>query len=307
VQRAAVLVSMLFLAACGSGSNTASQAENGPIALSGQPSLDAAQGLFLRDPNGSLSRLTSAKDARDLYPSWSHDGERIAFLRTSRDLESGTGRLLVANADGSDVHQLGSVVATVAQIGWAPDDDALAFTGINSKVWRVNDDGTGAKQIWGEEAHDPSWSPDGKRILVARFAGKGLTTIDVDTGEVRELTHPGQPARALLPDLHIRPAWSPDGKRIAFVKKVWLPSKDLLYPTTIEIVSSDGTGERTLTKVFDESSVNFSWSPDGRSIAFTDYRGVEIGLWVIPSGGGEPRLLIPSGNYSMPSWGPAGA
>jgi len=292
----------LLVSACGSSSST-EHARNGPIALSGLPGLNEAQGLFLRDTNGSLRRLTTATNARDVYPSWSHDGKRIAFLRMSGDLASGTGRILVAKSDGSDEHQVGHVVAAAAQIGWSPGDDSLVFSGPKGGIWTVGADGTGSKQIYAEGL-DATWSAGG-RIVVSRPA-HGLMSMNADGSDVRELVHPAQPPRALLPDSYLRPAWSPDGKRIAYVRRVWLPSKDLLYPTTIEIMNADGTGQKTLTKVFDESGTTFSWSPDGRSIAYTDLRDRGPGLWVIPSEGGTPRLLIDNGNYTSPSWGPAG-
>ncbi|MBA3717621.1 MAG: PD40 domain-containing protein [Actinobacteria bacterium] len=302
----AVTALMLLLTGCGSSSSS-DQTKNGSIALSGQPSLSGAQGIFLRDPNGSLSRLTTVTNGRDVFPSWSHDGKRIAYLRMSDDLEDGTARLLVMNADGTDAHQVRDVVATAGQIAWSPDDDLLVFTAAPAGVWTVKADGSEPKrQIFAENAADPSWSVDG-RIVISRLIGHGLTSMNADGGDVRVLTHPKRQPKAVLPDLHSHPAWSPDGKRIAFIWRVWLRTKDLLYPTTIEIVNADGTGQRTLTKIFDESSTTLSWSPDGRFIAFTDLRGVP-GLWKIPSGGGPATALIGnSSSYSMPSWGPAGA
>jgi Tol biopolymer transport system component len=101
--------------------------------------------------------------------------------------------------------------------------------------------------------------------------------------------------------------WSPDGKRIAYVLKVWLPNKMLLFPTTIETVDADGGDRQVVTKVFDSSGMTLSWSPDGKSLAFNDLRDDIPGVWAIPSTGGEAKALIYNdGRYSMPSWGPAG-
>ncbi len=296
---------VLLICACGSSGGSSGKAENGPLALSVDHSQAGKTGIYRRDPSGALRQVTSPEEGlRDLYPTWSHDGKRIAFLRESRELEKGSARLFVVNGDGSDAHQVGDVVALSTQIGWAPDDDAFVYVGTNNRIWTVKSDGTVQAQVYGEEASDPAWSPDGERIVFAR-GGHGLTSIDADGGNVREITHPKQPPHALLPNSQVHPAWS--GRRIAFVQKVWIPSsKTLLSPTTIEIVNADGTGQRTLTKVYDEFGVQLAWSPDGRSIAFTDIRDSETGVWVVPSSGGQPRGLLLGGVYYTPSWGPAG-
>ena len=300
MKRAAfILVLGLLAAGCG-GSSSGSGAENGPIALSSQGGLTEKHGLFLREPDGKLRRLTTA---RDLYPAFSHDGKRIAYVHTQRGLVPGTGLLMVADADGNNAHQVGDLVAGALQIAWSPDDGSLVYSSAKNGLWTVGADGNGAKRIF-KDLGDASWSPDG-RIVLARPA-HALTTMNADGTDVRELLRPKTPPKAILPDTYSVPAWSPDGKRIAYVLKVWLPSKTFLFPTTIETVNPDGSGREVVTKVFDSTLTTLSWSPDGKIIAFTDNRDDVIGLWQIPFVGGEAKLLIDSTHYFMPSWGPAG-
>jgi Tol biopolymer transport system component len=306
---AVALALVLSASSCGgSSSSNAKKTENGPLALSVlEGTKDHQRGIYRRDPDGRIRRLTSSPVGRDFFPKWSHDGKRIAFLRESRELQQGAAKLFVVNGDGSDAHQVGDVVAAAEQIGWSPDDDSLVYIGTNTKVWTVKADGTGARQIHDEDARDPAWSTSG-RIVVAGILDRGLTLLNADGADVHEITHPKKPPRALLPTTQTQPAWSPDGRRIAFVQKVGLPSpKTFLFPTTLDVVNADGTGQKTLTKLFDESGVSLTWSADGRSIAFTDLRGSEPGLWVISSGGGKVHPLLRGTVYSMPSWGPAGA
>ena len=308
MRRLGVIVALCVLVAgCGSASQTNS-ATNGPIALTGIADADEAGGIFSVDTSGRLHRLTKSEDGlRQLYPTWSHDGTQFAFLQQSRSLDPQLAQLAVADADGTNLHQVGDVIAAAEHISWSPDDGSLAFVGEDGKLWTVKTDGTGAERVWDGEARGLSWSPDGGAIVVGRFASLGVTSIDVDSGTIDELTHPKQPKGAMVPNSQFNPQWSPDGKQIAFVQKVWLPDpQTLLSPTTIEIMNADGSAQHTLTKVYDESSTDFSWSPDGLSIAFTDNRDDGFGLWVMPSGGGKARVLISSARYALPSWGPAG-
>lgn len=304
MKSAALLLTLGFLAAGCGGSSSPGEQKNGPIVLSGSPGAGKPPGLFLREPDGALRRLT-ANDARDLYPAFSHDGKRIAYIHLEKGLQDATGRLMVADADGTNARQVADIIAVAYQISWSPDDKSLLYSGTPRGLWTVGADGSGATLIF-KDGGDASWSRDG-RIVIARPTQR-LTTMNEDGSDVRDLPRPRTPAKAMVPDTYYTPAWSPDGKRIAYVLRVWLPDKKtIVFPTTLETVDADGGDRQVVTKVFDSSGTTLSWSPDGRLIAFTDYRDGIPGLWSISSTGGQAKALIDnSGKYYMPSWGPAG-
>ncbi len=66
-------------------------------------------------------------------------------------------------------------------------------------------------------ADDPAPSPDGRTLAftgskIEKFEGSPVTrvcTADVESGEIREITHGPNSDRA--------PRWSPDGRRLAFL------------------------------------------------------------------------------------------
>src|SRR6476619_2149449 len=168
VRHAALILALSVLAAGCGGSSSSGNQENGPIALSGQRSLSGAPGLFLREPDGTLRRLTTAKKARDVVPAFSHDGKRIAYVHMMTGPHGGTGPLMVVNADGSDAHQIGNIVAGALQFSWSPDDKSLVYSGLPSGLWTVGVDGSRARRIF-MDVGDASWSAD-DRIVIARPA-----------------------------------------------------------------------------------------------------------------------------------------
>lgn len=98
-----------------------------------------------------------------------------------------------------------------------------------------------------------------------------------------------------------RPAWSPAGDRLAFHRSSQSGPSGQIYS-----VREDGTDERFL-----HTGMYVDWSPDGRTIAFSDgekYDGVTfMDLWVADADGKNPRRVTddPAGEY-MATWSPDG-
>ena len=103
---------------------------------------------------------------------------------------------------------------------------------------------------------DPSYSPNGKRIVFARaYKQTELWTMNANGTHERRLTQTNGIRE-------VQPVWSPDGQQIAFA--VESPAAQ----QGIWIVGVDGNGRRRLTSGDDAHP---SWSPDNGEIAFNRF------------------------------------
>jgi Tol biopolymer transport system component len=147
---------------------------------------------------------------------------------------------------------------------------------------------------------NPSWSPDGTRLVFesSRHGNVEIYVINADgTGE-RRLTRSGSD----IANTH--PSWSPDGATIVFDSNrggAW----------NLYTVRPDGTGERRLTTAAGGVTENYArhpeWSPNGRLIAFDSDRDGNGEFYVIrPDGTGLSRVTESPVNESHPLWTPRG-
>ena len=255
--------------------------------------------IFLVDPvSGDAFNLTKSPRSSERYPSWSPDGDRVAF-NSDRD---GTFNLFVIDADGKNLRQLTHEKApVVAGMQSWPADGSWIYFGLFGegppRMCRIRPDGSNFKIVG--EGIDPAISPDGKTIAYANVVAGGhcLFVMDVDGKNVRRLTtRPNAWAG-------VHASWAPDGKTIVYADRVG---------DALEIfrIDRDGTNVKQLTSL-GKAATSPAVSPDGGRISFRlcdeiywrdgksserayrERRGDKRPVWVMSIDGTNPRVIEP--------------
>jgi Tol biopolymer transport system component len=221
------------------------------------------------DGENVLLRITRVVDdnSRNFHARPSPDGTRIAF-DSDREGERG---VYVANADGSNVRRVtGEGFAAVPS--WSPDGKALAVVRAEPdrprvwNLWLVDLESGDMRRLTAHRAGQPwggSWFPDARRVAYGHE--DRLMVLDVVTGRERVYRSPRK-GRAIR-----TPAVSPDGQRIMFHVQgngAWL------------LDVADGSTRRVLA---DPTAEEYTWSPDGRRVAYYSRQSGHWGVWLMLS------------------------
>jgi len=164
------------------------------VFLADSPTQDYRSAIYTVGIDGSDVRLV-ADVTWGSCPSWSPDGSRIAFTEY-QDSYNAKGIATVA-PDGSNRQMLHEQHTSYSSIHWSPDGQQLMYqTYLDSNVELMNADGTGVHSVRprdGGYPSDPSWSPDGSRILLTYwhygYTYYVATMAAADGSDVRVLTH----------------------------------------------------------------------------------------------------------------------
>jgi len=239
----------------------------------------------------ALRRVTFGAGLED-EPAFSPDGKFLAYTTDER----GNLDVVVQPLAGGEVIRIAPTDADEAQPAWSPDGSRLAFVSARDHGGRltaalnVSDlefylnsnfgdifvvpalGGTPAKLV--DDAHYPSWSPDGKRIVFMsnRERSIDLWTIDVQGGAPRRLTNDG--------GIDYQPAWSPDGKWIAC---------GCGHPTrgaqgaqfALCVVPAEGGRAAQLSGDY-TFVTRPAWAADGKSISFSGDKNGIVNVWRAP-------------------------
>ena len=276
---------------------------NGLIVFQAQATADAHIEIYTVRQNGHDLRQITHLDADAIRPDWSPDGRQIIF-EIDRSEAPFCGIALM-NADGTDIVEL------------TPPQNLCE--------------------------NDPSFTPDGARIIFDRFDGvdEAFWTMDL-TGNDRQrignccadpnvspnsekfsfVTESDQPFQAALFTSNldgsnllqltpfsfgvaVKQDWAPDGRHLVFSKN------GIGHPpgisANIATIRPDGTHLRLITHYEggDVQALVGSYSPDGRWIVFRLEDHGLSGLYKMRPDGSHMRVILPLSNFKPRSidWG----
>jgi TolB protein len=254
------------------------------------------QEIFIADYDGANPRKVTSTKTLNITPTWSPDGQVIAYtsyrpsggLGTFQDIvlsyiETGD-RKTPANGDPLKQNYLPV---------WSPDGSKIAFTTNrdgNPEIYVMNRDGSGLKRMTNSPAIDvtPTWSPNGAQLawVSDRTGNPKIYIMNAD----------GTGQRPLGGDSYCdRPTWSTAPfNEIAYAVRTG-PGYDIK-------VYSFATGQAT--KITDGIGSNESpaFSPNGRHIAFTSTRNGKVQIYTIARDGNDLRQITREGNNKFPNW-----
>ena len=247
--------------------------------------------LFIRDKSAAATvnewteatrtQLTDAAGT-EYFPSLSPDGKSYVYAAKV----NGNWDILLRRVGGKNTQNLtAGSTSTDTQPAFSPDGESIAFHSDRDPkgIYVMGATGENPRRIL-DFGYHPSWSPDGKQLVVSTLGRDFPDTrtsvpseiwiVDVSSGERRPVTKAD--AR--------QPVWSPDGKLIAY----WF------MPTAtgrsdVAVIPAAG-GEPKL--VCNDGTTNWNpvWAPDGKHLYFASDRGGSMGFWRIPLDG-EGNIL----------------
>lgn len=186
---------------------------------------DAATGKVIRrlvssdrDPHFESLRFIESAGA------WSPDNKHLAFITFAK----GDNYLSIVDVESRHVdHQKVPGLEAINNVAWSPDGRKIAISGQTtgvSDLFVFDLDSKNVQRLTNDRFADlqPAWSPDGNSLVFVtdrgqsavveqlRFNEMRLATIDVGTGQIRQLD-------GFRGARHINPQYAPDGRSIYFI------------------------------------------------------------------------------------------
>ena len=278
------------------------QVTSGPSGVTWSPDgtelIYSMQGSLWRQRIGSDTavQLTSGP-VYDYQPDWSPDGRAVVFARYAHDAIE----LELLDLASGTITSLTSNGAVNLEPRWSPDGSRIAFVSsvykgrwhvftiapIGGESIRLTEDNDSKLPRYYYSTWDhyisPTWSPDGKEIILVSNRGH----IHGTGGFWRMEARPGAAMRELRYEettWKARPDWSPDGTRVVYSSylgrqwnQLWLMTSEGGDPFPLSYGEFDVTAPR--------------WSRDGRRIACISNEDGDTSLWVIELPGAQKRRV----------------
>jgi serine/threonine protein kinase/Tol biopolymer transport system component len=232
-------------------------------------------------PGGDATRARQITDNRNdgiAGISWTPDG-RIVYSSNV----SGNADIWIMDADGRNRQRLTDNIQRDARPSVSPDGRYVVYVSVRGDRWGIRrmdiDGGNSVPLTEGNGEVDPHCSPDGRwvyyRSLWSKNGVGGLWKVPLDGGD----------PVLLLEKWVIHPAVSPDQKLLAY----GYSDRQMNPQFGVAVGPVDGGQPVKLFDISQDDGALFCWTPDGRALAYTDDRSLNV--WSQPLEGGKPVQL----------------
>jgi TolB protein len=242
-------------------------------------------------------RLTPEDGIRHYYPSMAPDGRSVVYSQYREpnvyeiyelSLVDGLSRRLTDRLGALNGPEISPDGKSIVFERWTPASN-------QDQIWLMDRDGGDPHRLFSGTGWDPTWSPDGSRLLFASDMSGSIQLYEVslDGTGLHRITD--------MPALRGRSDWSSRNHIATYSGEAW--------QREIYVMSSDGSDSHQVSPAGGNSQ-GPSFSPDGQWIAFTGYfdkfkddNGCEI--YIMRTDGSDLRRLT-NNEYCdyQPRWGP---
>ena len=271
----------------GSGARWSPSGDRIAFVADGEP--EGSQ-IFVRwmDAEGAITQVTRV-DRTPGRPSWSPDGESIAFTMTVRERNTWPIEMPTA-PEGATWTKPPRIIERLDY-----RQDRQGFTDdLYRHLFVVPTSGGTARQLTdGNWDHaGAAWTPDGQSILFsslrvddADYAWREseIYAVDVASGNIRQLTTRQGPDRG--------PVVSPDGQQVAYTG--YDRTDDTYITSKIYLIHIDGSNPRLASGEWDRQSSNLIWKPDGSGLYFSSRTEGTGNLYFLPTTGPDAGTVGP--------------
>lgn len=208
---------------------------------------------------------------------WTPDGKLVYTQQTA-----GEQNLWVTDLSGQSRNQLTSHAGFNLEPAVSPDGRYIVFVSTRSgrlHLWRIDTDGKHATELThGAEDRRPSIAPDSRWVFFRSIilgTGARVFRVAIDGGEPLRITD----------QISAEPIVSPDGQWIAIIYRAAPAAIN-----QIAIMPAAG-GEPKLIHDLPAHYGRFSWTPDGKGLAYAAKQEGIGNIWIQPLDGSAPKQL----------------
>lgn len=253
--------------------------------------------LILADADGENRRVLLKSKQPILSPSWSRDGQNVAYVSFQRTGTDGIPRpgVFTQNKVTGKQQQITSFRGLNSAPSWSPDGKKLAVTlskDGNPEIYVVDIVTRQLQRITNHYGIDtePSWAPDGRSIIFTSDRGgrPQIYSVELSSGWLERLTFEG--------DYNARGRLSHDGRHLVMVHR-----EQGVFNIAVQDLKTGRLDIITETYLDESPSI----APNGSMIIYATKSGNRdvLGMASID---GRVTSILPStlGNIREPAWSP---